>query len=107
MKPFDDIGYVYIVADKYNNALYIGSTNNPDRRIREHLYEWGEKKYDIDRILVAYTGTYQLALACEAWLIHANRPRWNKLTPAKLMKDKDARDYLKLLTFEVRKGVVA
>jgi len=50
-------GYVYILASKKNGTLYIGVTNNLERRLREHKnreLDWFTKKYNI-HILVFYS----------------------------------------------------
>jgi len=51
--------YVYILASKRNGTLYIGITNNLERRIYEHkndLIEGFTKKYKV-HILVYYEQT--------------------------------------------------
>ena len=46
-------GYVYIVANRKNGALYTGVTNDISRRIVEHREKTGSKfaKYDIMRLV--------------------------------------------------------
>jgi len=46
--------FVYILASKKNGTLYIGVTNNIDRRVYEHKEWWNEwftKKYDIKKLV--------------------------------------------------------
>ncbi len=46
--------YVYILANKNNNVLYIGVTNDLERRIYEHknkLCEGFTKKYNVDKLV--------------------------------------------------------
>lgn len=48
------IYYVYILASKRNGTLYIGITNNLERRIFEHknkLIEGFTKKYDVTQLV--------------------------------------------------------
>jgi len=50
-------GYVYILASKKNGTLYVGVTNNLERRLREHRngeLDWFTKKYNT-HILVFYS----------------------------------------------------
>ena len=46
--------YLYILSNKYNGTLYIGVTNNLERRMYEHkikLIDGFSKKYDLDRLI--------------------------------------------------------
>ena len=46
--------YVYILASKRNGTLYIGVTNNLERRIYEHksdLVKGFTKKYNVDKLV--------------------------------------------------------
>ncbi len=48
--------HVYILSNQYNNALYIGVTNNLARRVREHKDGAGTqtsftKKYKINKLV--------------------------------------------------------
>ena len=46
--------YVYILSSKKNGTLYIGMTNNLERRIFEHkhkLIDGFTKKYNIDKLI--------------------------------------------------------
>jgi putative endonuclease len=46
--------YVYILASKKNGTLYIGVTNNLNRRIYEHkewLVDWFTRKYDVKKLV--------------------------------------------------------
>ena len=52
--------YLYIITNKTNGTLYIGVTNNLERRIFEHknkLIEGFTKKYGLDKLI--YFETYQ------------------------------------------------
>ncbi len=54
--------YVYILASKYNGTLYIGVTNDLERRIYEHkenLVDGFTKKYHI-HTLVYYEETGEI-----------------------------------------------
>ncbi len=77
--------YVYILASKYNGTLYIGVTNDLERRIYEHkenLVDGFTKKYHI-HILVYYeeTGEIQVAIAREKIL-----KKWDRLEKIKLIE---------------------
>lgn len=46
--------YVYILSNKKNGTLYIGMTNNLERRVFEHknkLVEGFTKKYDLTKLM--------------------------------------------------------
>ena len=46
--------YVYLLANKHNNVLYTGVTNNLIRRVYEHkskLVAGFTKKYNVDRLV--------------------------------------------------------
>ncbi len=46
--------YVYLLANKHNNVLYVGVTNNLIRRLYEHknkLVKGFTQKYNVDRLL--------------------------------------------------------
>ena len=69
--------YVFILASKYNGTLYVGVTNDLERRVYEHkenLIEGFTKKYDV-HILVYYedTGDVNIAIAREKVLKKLNR----------------------------------
>ncbi|WP_025664484.1 GIY-YIG nuclease family protein [Aquimarina megaterium] len=51
---------VYILTNKKNGTLYIGMTNNLERRVFEHRSKYVDgftKKYDLDKLI--YFGIYQ------------------------------------------------
>ena len=59
--------YVYILTNKSNKVLYIGVTNNLERRIFEHknkLVEGFTKKYNLNK-LVYYEATSDIDGALE------------------------------------------
>jgi len=86
--------YVYLLANKYNNVLYTGVTNDLIRRVFEHknkLVDGFTKKYNVDR-LVYYEACGSIVVAIErekqikGWsrkkkydLINALNPEWNDL----------------------------
>lgn len=46
--------FVYILTNKYNTVLYIGVTNNLERRVYEHknkLIEGFSKKYNLSKLV--------------------------------------------------------
>ena len=85
--------YVYILASR-TKRLYIGVTNNLERRVREHkvgLIEGFTKRYNIDR-LVGYEEFHSITSAIErekqlkGWLrrkkivlIDSVNPEWDDL----------------------------
>ncbi len=77
--------HVYILASKYNGTLYIGVTNDLERRIYEHkqnLVDGFTKKYKV-HILVYYenTGDINVAIAREKIL-----KKWERLDKIKLIE---------------------
>lgn len=92
-------GYVYILASKKNWTLYIGVTNNLERRLREHrnwLVDWFTKKYNI-HTLVYYSCFENIQEAIEyekkiKWwtrnkkvtLIEESNPSWKDLDSSAL-----------------------
>ena len=59
--------YVYMLTNKYNNVLYIGVTNNLERRLSEHKrksFEGFTKKYNVNK-LVYYEHTSDIKAAIE------------------------------------------
>jgi len=69
--------YVYILASKRNGTLYIGVTNNLERRIYEHknnLIEGFTKKYNVHK-LVYYEETNDIK---EALLFEKKVKKWNR-----------------------------
>lgn len=88
--------YVYLLANKHNNVLYAGVTNDLIRRVYEHkskLVAGFTQKYNADR-LVYYEACPDIVTAIErekqikGWsrkkknqLINALNPSWNDLYP--------------------------
>ena len=87
--------YLYILTNKKNGTLYIGVTNNLERRIFEHknkLLEGFSKQYSLDKL--AYFETFQYmndAIKREKnmkkwkreWkisIIEKENPHWNDLS---------------------------
>ena len=87
--------YVYVLTNRTNRVLYIGVTNNLERRIFEHknkLVEGFTKKYNLDK-LIYYEVTNDIETALERekqlknwhrdWkinLIKSFNPMWNDLS---------------------------
>jgi len=87
--------YVYILANKRNGTLYIGVTNNLEKRVAEHrekIIEGFTKKYDVS-LLVYFEETldFNSAIAREKQLKKWNRdwklrmiekfnPNWDDLS---------------------------
>jgi putative endonuclease len=59
--------YVYIMANQYNTVLYVGVTNNLERRVAEHkagVHEGFTKKYSVTK-LVYYEASPSITAAIE------------------------------------------
>ena len=87
--------YVYILANWNNEVLYIGVTNNLERRLYEHkmqLVDGFTKKYNVHKLVYyEYTSEVEAALAREkqlkGWtrkkkdsLIATMNPQWYDLS---------------------------
>ena len=86
--------YVYIMASKRNGTLYVGVTNNLERRVYEHktgIFDGFSKKYGI-KTLVYFEATESIESAIQRekqlknwkrqWkidLIEENNPAWKDL----------------------------
>jgi putative endonuclease len=87
--------HVYIITNWNNKVMYIGVTNNLERRLYEHknhLLEGFTKKYKINRLVHFETfGDIELAIQREkelkGWLrdkknelVYSNNPNWTDLS---------------------------
>jgi len=87
--------YVYILSNKRNGTLYIGLTNDIERRISEHkskTYKGFTLKYDVNKLVYfeelesyndAVTREKQLKKWRRIWklsLIEKSNPEWNDLS---------------------------
>ncbi|MFZ1249458.1 MAG: GIY-YIG nuclease family protein [Candidatus Saccharimonadales bacterium] len=87
--------YVYILASKPNGTLYVGVTNNLERRLFEHKHELADgftKKYGVKTLVyyeestsigAAITREKQLKKWERAWkvrLIEEGNPYWKDLS---------------------------
>jgi putative endonuclease len=89
--------FVYIITNKENGTLYVGVTNNLEKRIYEHknkIYKGFSEKHDLNR-LVYFEHTTDINSAIERekklkrwrrkWkldLINKHNPLWKDLDPA-------------------------
>ena len=86
--------YVYILASKKNGVLYIGVTNDINRRVFEHkkkLVKGFSSRYNVDKLVYLESFLYikeaiqrekQLKKWNRDWkieLIEKNNPEWNDL----------------------------
>ena len=88
--------FVYILASKRNGTLYIGVTNNLERRISEHqqnLIEGFTKKYRVDH-LVYYETTSDVASALQR---EKQLKKWNRKWKLELI-EKENPDWKDLIT---------
>ncbi len=87
--------YVYILTNKSNNVLYIGVTNNLERRMFEHknkLLEGFTKKYNLTKLIYFEMtedaeSTIRREKQLKNWhrdwkinLINQYNPEWNNLS---------------------------
>ena len=87
--------YLYILSNKFNGTLYIGVTNNLERRMFEHknkLVEGFTKRYDLTKLIYFESFQYvndairrekQLKNWNRQWkieLIEKDNPDWNDLS---------------------------
>jgi putative endonuclease len=93
--PLDRHYYVYLLANWNNNVLYVGVTNDLERRIFEHknkLVKGFTEKYNVHKLVYfEETGDVNAALAREKeikkWrrekkdaLVSSVNPQWTELT---------------------------
>ena len=75
--------YVYILTNKYNNVMYIGVTNNLQRRVYEHkngIYEGFTKKYNVHKLVYCeQCHDVKDAIRREKQLKHWSREKKNAL----------------------------
>ncbi|MCE5321682.1 GIY-YIG nuclease family protein [bacterium] len=96
--------YVYILASKRNGTLYVGVTNNLQRRMYEHKQgklEGFTKKYNVNMLVYFdQTSDVNAAIAREkqikkwnrAWklqLIESMNPNWDDLAADWFLKEND------------------
>ena len=71
--------YVYILANQYHTVLYIGVTNNLERRVAEHkagAVEGFTKKYNVSKLVYFETSpAIMLAIEREKQLKAGSRAR--------------------------------
>ena len=99
--------WVYILANKYNNAIYVGSTSDITARIAQHKsreIKGHTKKYNIDKLVyfercedmdLALKREKQLKNWRRAWkneLISKSNPDWLDLYKAAI-KDQESVDW--------------
>jgi putative endonuclease len=86
--------YVYLLANKHNNVLYTGVTNDLVRRVYEHknkLVAGFTKKYNVNRLVYyeacgCIVGAIKREKQIKGWsrkkkhdLINVLNPKWNDL----------------------------
>ena len=90
--------YIYFLTDDWNNRLYIGVTNNLERRIREHregIQEGYTKRYGLKKLVYIEewsnaVGAIQREKQLKGWrrekknaLVNELNPMWEELLPWK------------------------
>jgi putative endonuclease len=88
--------YVYILTNKRNTVLYVGVTNNLERRYFEHLIKLNNgftQKYNLNKLIFfqEFESNYEAILMekkVKGWvrkkkeeLINYNNPGWDNLMP--------------------------
>ena len=90
--------YVYILTNKTNSTLYIGVTNNLQRRIFEHkneLVDGFTKKYHLHKLIYyEITGSVDEAISREKQL-----KKWNRSKKVELINQVNP-DWKELFTME-------
>ena len=88
-----EFGFVYMFYGQDKYPVYIGSTKNPEARLRSHFpvkprndtWRSGcltKDAYDsVQRIMVAYAGNAYDCRAIESWLIRKYNPSYNTIIP--------------------------
>ncbi len=75
--------YVYILTNWNNNVMYIGVTNDLERRMYEHrnkVHDSFTKKYNVDKLVYyEYTDNPEYAIEREKQLKKIRREKKNKL----------------------------
>ena len=77
--------YVYILASKRNGTIYIGATDDIERRVKEHKTKLNPSftsKYNID--LLVYFEEYETAE--EAFTRERQMKKWNRAWKLKLIE---------------------
>ena len=79
--------YVYIITNKINSVVYVGITNNLERRLYEHkhkLIEGFSARYNLYKLVYfETTNNIEAAIAREKQIKGWNRARKNKLVESK------------------------
>lgn len=75
--------YVYILTNQKNNVMYIGVTNNLERRLHEHKHQLVDgftKRYNVDKLVYfEETTDINAAITGEKQLKGRTRTRKNEL----------------------------
>jgi putative endonuclease len=80
--------YLYILSNKYNGTLYIGVTNDLERRMFEHknkLIEGFTKKYGLNKLM--YFEVYQYVN--DAMKREKNLKKWKREWKIKLIEEEN------------------
>lgn len=85
--------YIYILTNDFGNVMYVGMTNNLERRIAEHqqgLMEGFSKKYNLKRLVYyEHTNDVNVAIAREKEVKKWRREKKNSLVETLNPKWKD------------------
>lgn len=77
--------YVYILTNSTNNVLYIGVTNNIERRIYEHknkLMDGFPARYNLNKVVyIEHSSSIEDAIAREKQL-----KKWNRINKIRLIE---------------------
>jgi putative endonuclease len=74
--------YIYLLTNWNNKVMYVGVTNNLERRVYEHknkLVKGFTEKYKVDKLIYFETGDVSSALAREKEIKKWRREKKNRL----------------------------
>jgi len=90
--------YIYIISNWNNKVIYLGMTNDLERRIYEHknkIFEGFSKKYNLNKLVYyEYTNDVNAAIQREKQINKWRREKKNSLVESRNPEWKDLADEL-------------
>jgi len=90
--------YIYIISNWNNKVIYVGMTNDLERRIYEHknkIFEGFSKKYNLNKLVYyEYTNDVNAAIQREKQIKKWRREKKNSLVESRNPEWKDLADEL-------------